>query len=199
MLRTKVLSLALGLMAVAAGRADSVDLCGELVRGVECTLLEASDGRRYLLDDPGPFVVGDRIRVVGERDESCVTICQEGNGCITVVLATYCDGPFTACGRLVAGVECVLFEDDQGFLLAIENTAPFAVGDRVLVSGRFDRDCVTICQQTTGCIEDNTIRAAPLDGPCPPEGVSPICSTATLSLTLLAGAGLWRSARMHCA
>lgn len=178
---------------VLAARADSVDLCGELTAGVECTLFKTGDGRLYVLDDAGKFVVGDRVRVIGERDDDCVSICMQGNGCITVASITYCDDEqITACGKLVDGVECILFEDDKGFLFAIDETGGFSVGDRVQVTGRFESDCISVCIQTTGCIRQNTIRAGAADGSCPDGGGSIVCPAAAAGLLALSGAGLLR-------
>jgi hypothetical protein len=56
--------------------------CGELVQGAECVLFQADAGGLYLLEDLGSFGVGDRVFVNGVLDESCVTICLEGDGCI---------------------------------------------------------------------------------------------------------------------
>ena len=57
------------------------DACGTLVRGVECVLFEGGGGR-YVLSDYAGFKVGDAVRVIGTLDEACITICQEGDGCI---------------------------------------------------------------------------------------------------------------------
>lgn len=67
-------------------------------------------------------------------------------------------GGFEGCGVLVQGVECVLFQADAGGLFLLSNLGSFQVGERVEVRGR-PRNCITICQQGNGCIEDNTIRA----------------------------------------
>ena len=64
---------------------------------------------------------------------------------------------FEGCGDLVQGVECVLFQADAGGLYLLSNLGSFQVGDRVEVRG-CPKDCITICQQGNGCIEDNTIQ-----------------------------------------
>ena len=56
--------------------------CGTLFQGVECVLFRADDGSVYILDNLGSFVAGDRVRVVGTLDPVCLSICQQGNGCI---------------------------------------------------------------------------------------------------------------------
>ena len=55
---------------------------GVLASGVECILFRADVGGIYLLENYGEFEVGDRVRVKGVLDQSCFTICMEGNGCI---------------------------------------------------------------------------------------------------------------------
>ncbi len=62
--------------------ATGFDDCGELVEGVECVLFQSDNFGLYLLDDNGPFGVGDRVRVTGILDPGCFTICLEGDGCI---------------------------------------------------------------------------------------------------------------------
>jgi hypothetical protein len=66
---------------------------------------------------------------------------------------------FESSGVLVRGVECVLFEADDGSLYVLEDYGDFGVGDRVWVSGILNPYCVTICMQGNGCIEDNDIWA----------------------------------------
>jgi len=68
-------------------------------------------------------------------------------------------GYFDGCGVLVQGVECVLFEPDTGGLYLLDNLKHFQVGDHVRVRGVLNPDCVTICMQGNGCIEQNTISA----------------------------------------
>lgn len=100
----------------SAAQADEFDGCGTLFQGVECVLFSPDIGGDYLLDDTGGFSVGDRVHVIGERDPNCVSICQQGNGCIAVSSITAADCPcdFTSlplrgflsclCGAGVAGV-----------------------------------------------------------------------------------------------
>ncbi len=58
------------------------DVCGVLVQGVECVLFQDDlFGLLWLLDDFGPFNVGDPVRVVGDLDPGCVNLCLQG-GCI---------------------------------------------------------------------------------------------------------------------
>ena len=55
---------------------------GVLVQGTECVLYRDDDAGVYILDNYGDFEIGDRVRVHGWIDQACVSICQEGNGCL---------------------------------------------------------------------------------------------------------------------
>lgn len=70
--------------------------------------------------------------------------------CASTALAI---GDFDRCGRLVSGVECVLFESDTGRLHVLSDRGDFNVGDRVRVRGRLMSDCASICLQGDGCID----------------------------------------------
>jgi hypothetical protein len=71
----------------------------------------------------------------------------------------------TICGRLVQGVECVLFESDSavpsGGLYLLSDTGGFHVGDAVCVTGTAQPLCGTICMQGNGCFDVTKIEAAP--------------------------------------
>jgi len=75
------------------------------------------------------------------------------------LIISFVPGHFDGCGVLVQGVECVLFQADAGGLYFLANTGNFNVGDHVRVRGLLNPDCVTICMQGNGCIEQNTISA----------------------------------------
>ncbi|MBN1804515.1 MAG: DUF3160 domain-containing protein [Sedimentisphaerales bacterium] len=64
---------------------------------------------------------------------------------------------FDDCGKLVQGIECVLFKPDSGGLYLLTNLGNFQVGDYVRVRGILDTSCATICMQADGCIEYNTV------------------------------------------
>ncbi|MHC4949244.1 MAG: hypothetical protein ACYTG1_13480, partial [Planctomycetota bacterium] len=57
------------------------DRCGRIIQVGGCVLFR-SQGRRYVLDNLGPFDVGDRVRVTGCLNEHCITICPVADGCI---------------------------------------------------------------------------------------------------------------------
>lgn len=85
---TPFVGLAVVILQVAVAGAQTtqpglqpIDACGVLVRGTECVLFEGGGGR-YVLSNAGDYRVGDLVRVVGTVDPDCITICQEGDGCI---------------------------------------------------------------------------------------------------------------------
>ncbi|MBW7905833.1 MAG: hypothetical protein LC135_11415 [Phycisphaerae bacterium] len=75
--------LTLGPIAAAAAQtaAGPIDDCGQLVQGATCVLVEVGGGR-YVLTDFYGYRVGDAVRVVGEIDPDCITICADADGCI---------------------------------------------------------------------------------------------------------------------
>jgi len=84
-------------------RAQSFDECGTLVQGVECVLFRTDGGSEYVLSFEGEFTVGDRVHVSGSIRSDCVTICQEGDGCIDVITIEAVDAqcpapPIEICG-----------------------------------------------------------------------------------------------------
>lgn len=99
----------------------------------------------------------------------CIVAAISGLGLSYARAATY----FDSCGELVEGTECVLFQDFRdNALYVVENLGSFDVGDVVSVVGIYDPNCVTTCQEGTGCIRDNTIVE---------------CDTFTATGTLVAG------------
>ncbi len=86
--------------------------------------------------------------------------------CVPAVLRAQDDCiPFSGCGTLVRGVECVLFQADLGGLYLLSNRGPFSVGDRVFVTGCLELFCLSLCQQGNSCIRNNTIVACVDDQP----------------------------------
>lgn len=158
----------LTLPAVASAQPGATfDHCGTLVQGAECILFERDNGKRYVIGPVGDFEIGDRVRIVGRLDRECVSICQEGEGCIDDAEISACDDEtrFNRCGTLVQGTECVLLESAGG-RYAVENLGDFEVGDRVRVIGTRDDSCASLCQEGDGCVVDNTIRRCAGDGTC---------------------------------
>jgi hypothetical protein len=57
-------------------------MCGILIQGVECVLFQSDGGVLYTVETTGSFQIGSRVRVRGFLDPSCITFCQQGDGCI---------------------------------------------------------------------------------------------------------------------
>ncbi len=169
------------LISPASAQSD-FESCGTLVTGVECVLFRAdSNDQSYVIANRASFVAGDRVRVVGRLDAACVSACQQGGGCIEENTIEACPPEVDACGVLIQGVECALFQPDGELrTYVLEILGEFKVGDRVHVTGTRDSSCLTICGQSSGCIVDNTISTA--DETCPPA--TPVCALATFSLPL---------------
>lgn len=151
---------------------------GVLVQGTGCVLFQPlmdSASIFFVLDNYGPFVVGDSVMVKGILDLGCVAPCPEANGCIrNNLIERYCAPPppppqFHGPGMLVQGSNCVLFHpfqcNPQG-LFVLSNYGSFNPGDTVIVVGNMAVPCSTFCTGTVGCILDNTIE--PYSAPPPP-------------------------------
>jgi hypothetical protein len=143
----------------AYAQGDLFEDCGTLIQGVECVLFDSDNFGLYVLDNYGGFSVGDRVRVAGILNESCVTFCMQGDGCIEQNEISSC-ADFDDCGILIQGVECILFDSDNyGVYVILGSLGGFGVGDRVRVTGRLYVTCVTFCMQGDGCIENATVEA----------------------------------------
>jgi len=66
---------------------------------------------------------------------------------------------FDACGYLVAGPGCILFEGGGGTYV-LPQAEGFQFGDFVRVVGTLDPECVTICPQADGCIRGARVYSA---------------------------------------
>jgi hypothetical protein len=79
-----LLGAALALVAAPAAFTQGFDQCGTVEAGVTCPrLFRADDQSLWLLDvSLSAYQVGDRLRVQGMADPSCINVCQQGNGCI---------------------------------------------------------------------------------------------------------------------
>lgn len=109
-------------------------------------------------------------------------------------------GEFDACGRLVQGAECVLFEGGGGTYYVVGDFSRFRVGDAVRIIGELNPDCVSFCQEGDGCI-GNAELFDPALFPCGTPVRTPFDPCAGLSTTMLA-AGLlglaWAAGRGRC-
>jgi hypothetical protein len=102
---------------------------------------------------------------------------------------------FDACGILVRGTDCVLF-DGGGGKYVVSDAGRFRIGDAVRVVGTLDPNCQTICAGSDGCIRGAELYD-PAVYPCgqplpnfPTDIVTNVCSAASLGLLILTLAGL---------
>ncbi|HXL15714.1 MAG TPA: hypothetical protein VN972_06490, partial [Methylomirabilota bacterium] len=65
--------------------------------------------------------------------------------------------PFSGCGTLIQGVECLLFQTDQSGTYFLGNYGTFKAGDHVFVTGDA-HVCFTACVEGIACITGNTIQ-----------------------------------------
>ncbi len=152
--------------------------CGVLMQGVECVLFAplADTGSLLVLDNYGPFGVGDTVMVSGFLVIDCMNICMQGNGCVVNNQIDSCGGPPTdyisGCGILIETSDCMMFQpfdnspDSQSMLYHIENYDGFGNLDTVFVSGPVLVDCQISCDTPFyGCIMDNIIDTCGSDNP----------------------------------
>ena len=76
----------------ARASAQNFDGCGTVVPGVTCPKLFQPDaGGLYVLNtNMSPYNIGDHLHVIGMIDPNCITICQQGNGCINPTFVGPC-------------------------------------------------------------------------------------------------------------
>lgn len=133
--------------------------------------------------------------------------------CLLTVLCALCPAGFgqtgddlaphaiDACGVLVRGTDCVLFEGAGGrFYLA--DYGNYRVGDAVRVIGTADPTCITICRDADGCIRGATLynpavypcgTAIPSISDLDNALVDSVCTAASGALGTLALAGMFLS------
>ena len=90
---------ALALLASNAASQSTFDACGTIVPGVTCPKLFQPDagGLYVLIADLTPYSIGDHLHVVGPIDPGCITICMQGNGCITPSVIEPCSPATDLC------------------------------------------------------------------------------------------------------
>ena len=108
------------------------------------------------------------------------------------------EGPraIDACGVLVQGAGCVLFEGAGGSWV-VPDAGRFDFGDAVRIVGTADPDCITICPDADGCIR-GAVLYDPLVFPCgtplpsfPDDLVTGLCESLGGALVALPLAGMW--------
>jgi len=107
-----------------------------------------------------------------------------------------------ACGVLVQGAECVLFEGGGGRYV-LSDYGDFKVSDTVRVVGTIDPNCATICLEGDGCIRGATLYD-PAVFPCgqripsfPEDLLIDACAAASAALPTLTLAGLVLAGRRN--
>jgi hypothetical protein len=144
-------------LANTAATAQEIDTCGLLAISEGCVIFEPDTGGAFTLDTTGGFGAGDRIRVVGTLNLTCVPICAAASGCIITSTVEACSPEFFGCGSLVQDGPCVLFVSDSYGSFVLSTTGGFNIGARVQVSGTLEPDCGSVCLPSSGCIAVNTI------------------------------------------
>lgn len=140
-----------------------LDACGTLIEEDSgCVVFETEGGARYLLEDTGGFVPGDRVRVTGAVAPGCSSECLDP--CVEVVDSEVTMCFYENCGQLVdLGDGCIVLETTSGDRYAVENTGGFQAGDTVLASGILSNVCASPCigqVELKGCIQDNDVDTA---------------------------------------
>ncbi len=101
MLKTHLKSLGLlcatALLTVsnsAVAQGPAYDECGQLFQGVTCVLFGDTNGRDWLLDiDVSGLPLGVDLQVSGTFQIGCISLCNQGDGCIFGTVITTCGGP----------------------------------------------------------------------------------------------------------
>ncbi len=156
-IRRGALALGASLCFCAVSAADVYDDLGTLVEGVECTLFQADSGELFIVDDFAEFGPGDRVRVMGDLDRTCASVCMQGAGCVQNSQVYDATDFSAACGTLISRNGCAVLETDDGQVWALDETFPFQVGDYVHVVGTYNAECGGSCSVGIACLRTNTV------------------------------------------
>ncbi|MGE0480000.1 MAG: hypothetical protein AB7Q17_05955 [Phycisphaerae bacterium] len=153
----RILAVVLAIALVPPLSATEFSGCGVLVRGVECVLFAADGGGLYYLGVVDGFAVGDRVHVRGALDPECISICQQGDGCIVDAVVATCGPTIEVCGTLELGAPgCILLHDERtGERYLLDDYGGFGLGDRVFAIGAVVSPCSLHCR--TPCLVQNVI------------------------------------------
>ncbi|MCA9243370.1 MAG: hypothetical protein KDA32_05405 [Phycisphaerales bacterium] len=158
MLRLSLALLSAFAISVAGCVYYTVEDTGVLKTSNDCVVFHADHGGVFKLESRGDFLPGDRVKVSGTVDFECSTRC-EASACVQNNTIEDSSPDYVACGTLKDGAECLLFLDDDGQLLLLDDNGSFKAGDHVRVTGTLVSDCVTTCNEDQGCVVNNTIGA----------------------------------------
>ncbi len=90
--------LVIVVLAAPSTSAESFEGCGTFFRGVECVLFQADDGH-VLLTGTDHLPSPDRFYLTGTV-WSCMSICMQGNECLTVETIGPCPDPTCCVGKV---------------------------------------------------------------------------------------------------
>jgi hypothetical protein len=120
----------MGLAPAASAAAPSgipFDECGDMVQGVTCPIMfEDTMGRLWILDDTAGFQVGDHVRVIGTSELGCISLCNQGNGCIH-------NNTVSVCGAVNGTNYCISAANSVGAGASMSATGSDSVGANNLV------------------------------------------------------------------
>ena len=165
LLRHLLACFTLSAAAATVASAGTIDVCGTLVTdGAGCKLVELPSGERYILDDDGGLVDGQPIRVQGDFDPDCFSICFANDGCVFNSITTL-GWPVDLCGTLATdGAGCKLIELDSGERYILDDDGGLVDGQPIRVQGDLDPTCLSICFANDGCIFNSvTTLGCPVD------------------------------------
>ncbi len=140
--------------AAAPSQAGSYSMCGDIVQGVTCPkLFLDTDGLLWILDTYGTFDIGDNVLVTGTEVPGCISICQQGDGCIQNNTISSCQADPTTpycfcassapCGNVFAGGGCAN-SNGVGAVLAGAGSLGIAADDLVLKASQLPPNKVGI-------------------------------------------------------
>jgi len=121
----------------------------------------------------------------------CMSVCAPGRAQTTQPAME-----IDACGVLVRGAECIVFEAG-GLRYFLSDYGGYQVGDSVRVVGFVNPDCLTICQDVDACISGATVYdpdVLPCGTPLP-DFPGDLCTAAAGALASAIAAGLYFTRR----
>ncbi|MDH3889645.1 MAG: hypothetical protein OEV49_01060 [candidate division Zixibacteria bacterium] len=93
-------------------------VCGTIIQGVECWLLDADNGLVYEVQNFGSFNLGDRVLVRGIIPPECFSFCMQGDDCIRDNTIEACSGEIPTLTEWGMIIFCVLLFAWMAWMLA---------------------------------------------------------------------------------